>query len=184
MPTTRLAYFVGSLELVLAAIGVLLLWRLVVRREARARPVEAKLLPWDVAVPDFLVFIVLVLGCSFAVAAAASLTAKYLPFRGDEVTVFNGAAAQLGMLAGVAAYWLQPGRRSAAPRAGGTHALVSGGATFLISLPVLIAISKAWEYVLEICHLPTEKQDLIGMFMNAESPILLVTMITLAIVIA
>jgi uncharacterized protein len=183
MPRNEFTYAVGF-ELTLAAAGVLLLWIHVLRRQARVSARPSSLQPWNASLPDFLVFLVMVMASSFAFAVAASSAVKFLPLRGDEVTVFNGAAAQLGMLVGVGIFALRPGRAFGASSSGTRNIFLSGGVTFLVSLPVLIATATAWESVLKLCKLPTEKQDLIGMFVNAESPWLLGIMLTLAIVIA
>src|SRR4029077_2104898 len=60
----------------------------------------------------------------------------------------------------------------------------SGAATFLISLPLVMIAAKASEFALEWLGLPTDKQDLVGMFAHADTPGLLTVMITLAVVIA
>jgi len=178
-------YVVGSIELSLALAGAVLLWRLGLSPTARINRRAPLLPPWNARVSDFLVFLFYVLAGSFLAALASGALVKQLPLRGDEVTVFNGAAAQLGMLAGVGAFWLRPGelRPPDRPRMG-PGIFKSGAVTFLIALPVLMVTAKAWEVFLQICGLPTERQDLIGMFANAESPWLLVIMLALAILIA
>jgi len=184
---TALPYVVASLELTLALAGAVLLWRLVIGPQARAEAKPAQLPPWNATLPDFLAFLLLVVGGSMLAAIAAVAIGKFLSLRGDEVTVFNGAAAQLGLLGGVIAHRLAfKALRTAVepplPPAGSV--LRSGAATFLIALPVLIASAKAWEIFLRVCGLPTEKQDLIGMFVNAKSPWMITIMILLAVVIA
>jgi len=49
---------------------------------------------------------------------------------------------------------------------------------------VLIATAKAWEIVLNLSGLPVERQDLIGIFADADSPWMLIAMVTLAVVVA
>ena len=118
---------------------------------------------------------------------AAATLGKSLSLRGDAVTVFNGAAAQLGLLGGVLAHRLAFKAPQAAvepPLRPTGSVWRSGAATFLIAMPVLIASAKGWEIFLRVCGLPTEKQDLIGMFVNAKSPWMLTIMILLAVAIA
>lgn len=184
---SALPYVVASLELSLALVGAVLLWRLVIGPRARAEAKPAQLPPWNAALPDFLAFLMLVVGGSMLAAIAAVGVGKFLSLRGDEVTVFNGAAAQLGLLGGVLAHRLAfraPPSAVAPPPPPVGSVLRSGAATFLMALPVLIASAKAWEIFLRVCGLPTEKQDLIGMFANAKSPWLLTSMILLAVAIA
>jgi membrane protease YdiL (CAAX protease family) len=182
--STALPYFVGAVEAGLAVCGAVLLWRLVLGPAARARRDPARLPPWEVPAPEFLSFLVLVLGGSFLAAAGAGAATKALVIRGDAATVFSGAAAQLGMLAGVAAYRFGVERRPFGPRLIRPGIFTSGAATFVISLPLLIATANAWEFLLEQLGLPTGRQDLIGMFAHADSPWLLAIMITLAVVLA
>jgi membrane protease YdiL (CAAX protease family) len=49
---------------------------------------------------------------------------------------------------------------------------------------LLIATAAVWEFALKKLGLPVDRQDLIGMFANADSPWLLAVMIALAVVIA
>jgi membrane protease YdiL (CAAX protease family) len=124
------------------------------------------------------------LGGTFFSAALASLLAKGLALRGDTLTVFTGSAAQLGMLGGVWLCWSRPERGRPSAPAGGPGIFVSGAATFLISLPLLLLSAKLSEMAVKALGLPTERQSLIGMFANADSPLLLAIMIGLAVVVA
>jgi hypothetical protein len=189
-----LPYIVGALEFGLAVDGVGLLWRKVLcpaataRREpsplAQSQSEKCGLAPWEVPITDFFKFLMLVLTGAFLTAGGAGFAAKSFSLRGDAATVFSGAAMQLGMLAGVVAYRFGVERRPFGPRLARPGVFTSGAATFLISLPLLIATASTWEFLLQQLGLPTERQDLIGMFANADSPWLLAVMITLAVVIA
>jgi hypothetical protein len=143
-----LARVVESLELAMAVAGAVLFWRLVLSRAARARPVASALPRWDAPPSEFFVFLLYVMGGFFICGVAASVIAKQLSLKGDEVTVFNGAGAQLGMLAGVVVYWLRPDRRPPKAPPDAPSVLLSGAATFLASLPVLIVTAKISELIL------------------------------------
>ena len=175
---------VAAFELTLAFIGAVLLWRFGVSPQARRQHPHTPLLPWNATIAEFLAFVLVVIAGSFTAALAAEVASRFLPFRGDAATVFKGTAAQLGMLAGVLAFRAR--ERSAAPRPPPVDRgiFVSGLVTFLISLPMLLATAKAWELFLQLCGLPVDKQDLIGMFRNAESPLMLAIMVVLAVVVA
>ncbi len=181
---SALPYLAGSVELALAFVGAVLLWRLVLSPAARARGAPAQLLPWNIILSDFLTFLLLVVGFSFASAIAAGVLVKFLPLRGDAVTVFNGGAAQLGMLLGVLGHRLLLERLPWPKLRPSGSVVTSGAATFLISLPILIVTAKTWEFVLELAGLPTDKQDLVGMFARADSAGMLAAMIVLAVVVA
>jgi membrane protease YdiL (CAAX protease family) len=53
-----------------------------------------------------------------------------------------------------------------------------------VVLPLLLVTATLWEHALKLCGLPAEKQDLVGMFANADSPWVLAAMIVLAVVVA
>ena len=179
-----LANLVGSIELAIAIAGAILLWRLVLSPSARAARPPPALLRWNVRVADFLFFALFVVGGSFVAAAATSLAAKNLQIRGDAMTIVTGAGAQLGMLAGAWIYWARPERGPPTSPPGGPGILISGTTTFVISLPLLLLSAKLWEWILSAVGLSTERQSLIAMFANADSPWLLTIMITLAVVLA
>lgn len=179
-----IAHVVEVLEIGLALFGLVVLWRVALSPAARARPRDTRIAPWNLPVSEFFFFVLSVLAGSFLLAGLASAGAKPLGLRGDAATVLSGAAAQLGMLAGALIYWSKPerGPPTAPPEA--PNSFVSGAATFVICLPLLLITAALWELVLKACGLPVERQDLITMFANAESPWLLAIMIALAIVIA
>lgn len=180
-----LRYLAAIIEIGFAAAGGVLLWRLVLSPTARAQRKPARLAPWTRPATDFASFLFLVMSGSFIAAMSAGMLARPLGFRGDAATVLNGAAAQLGMLAGVLFFrWRAEGSLPVASRSALLAVLPSGFVTFLISLPLLLTTAAAWEFLLEKLGLPTEKQDLISMFANAESPWQLAVMICLAVIIA
>jgi uncharacterized protein len=177
---------VASFEIAMAIAGVVLLWRLVLSPTARAAPPPPALARWNATFGDFVIFLVFIIGGSFVAAAVASLMAKTLGLRGDAMTVFTGSGAQLGMLGGVWFYWSGYTRTSSIstvkmPR---SAILTAGAATFLVSVPLLLITAKLSEVLVDALGLPTERQSLIAMFANADSPLLLAIMIALAIVIA
>jgi len=176
-------HLVATLELTLAAVGLVLIWRLVLGPAARARATAPRLAVWQASVPEFLVFILFILGGSIFFGAAASLILRQTELRGDSVTVVSGAATQLGMLAGVLFYRTRSEPGVEAPPVA-DNVFAAGAATFLMCLPVMLLTAALWEQVLQLLGLPVERQDLIAMFANAESAWLLIVMITLAVVIA
>lgn len=184
MPETG-AYIAGSIELALVISGAVLLWRFVLSPRARIERQASPLPVWDATGFQFLVFLLCVLLGSTLAAMGAQTLARHLDFKGDAVTVIVGAAAQLGMLAGVAIYSLRSRQRffRLSPSRG-PNILISGAVVFLISLPILIATSKAWELLLQFSGLPVERQDLIGIFAQMESGWMLALMISLAVLVA
>ena len=179
-----LANLLAALEIAMALSGLVLLWRLRLRRAARVNRPAARLARWEITLVDFLLFLLFIIGGSFLGGVMGAVLARGFDLRGDASTVFTGAAAQIGMLGGVWLYWARPERGPPHSPAGGENVFLSGATTFLISLPLLILSAKLWELVLKYFNLPTERQSLIAMFANADSPWVLAIMIALAIIIA
>ena len=177
----RVAVLAASIELILVFTGLSFSWRFVLSPSARARRQPSSLPAWDAPVHEFLLFLFVILFGAMTAAFIAGGYVDRLAFVGDQVTVLNGTAAQLGMLAGIGAYRFGFERGRNQPASPTTGVLASGGATFLIALPVLTVTSLAWQELLKRCGLPAERQDLIEMFAHIDSPMLLVIMITLAI---
>jgi membrane protease YdiL (CAAX protease family) len=175
---------VAAFELTLAAAGLVLWWRVVLRPGAPTLQRPPVALRWDATIPDFLVFVFFVLGGSIIAASLATVVARSVGLAGDAFTVFTSAFAQLGMLSGVGLYWWRPERGRPSPPESPPNMFITGGVTFLLALPLLLISAKGAEAVLRAFGLPTERQGLIDMFANADSPWLLAIMITLAVVIA
>jgi membrane protease YdiL (CAAX protease family) len=175
------AEFAVSLELLLMLGGLILLWRLVFSPAARARRQPPALPRWEAPLPEFAVFLCLIMFGALSGGFIASGFVQRLGLAGDEVTVFQGAAFQVGMLGGVAMFHYGFSRTPTSPGPRHPGIFASGAATFLISLPVVTAAAAAWEALLRVSGLPVERQDLIDMFANVDSPFLLVTMVVLAI---
>lgn len=178
------AKFAVAIELTLATGGLVLLWRHVLRPAARAQPRPAALAAWELPLTDFLAFLMLVLGGSFVAAAGAGFAGKMLALSGHAATVLSGSAAQLGMLAGIAIHRFAIARAPFVPAGPWRGVFASGATTFLVAIPLLLATAHLWEFVLKQLGLPAERQDLIGMFAEIDSPVLLAVMIALAVAIA
>ena len=178
------AVIAATLEIILTFGGLVLLWRFAVSPAARRWRPPSPLAPWEAPIQDFLQYLLLVLFGAIAASLIASGFVARLGLVGNEVTVFNGAAFQLGMLGGIVAYRSRFKRSFSVRTAASPGVLVSGVVTFMISLPVLMVTGVAWEAFLKLSGLPAERQDLIEMFSNVDSPVLLTSMIALALVTA
>lgn len=185
---------VGGFQLLLWGAGFVLLWPFVLSPAARARAREARMPAWDIGVSDFFLFLFFVMAGTVLAGIGGSYVADQFGLRGDAVTIAHGAAAQMGMLAGFLAFHaryidkpspapslLDP---AAAAAARGPNIFVSGLVTFLVALPILVASIRLWETLLRLFGLPVDRQDLIGMFAQADSPWMIAIMVTLAIVVA
>ncbi|MDO8545365.1 MAG: CPBP family intramembrane metalloprotease [Opitutaceae bacterium] len=181
---SALLYIVAAFELAMIVTGLVLLWRVHSSPTARLYCISSPLDPWSAPVSHFLLFVGYVFLGTMIVAVVAQLIGRGLPLTGDALKIFNGAAGQFGMIAGVAAYHFGVERVRSCTNPATSGVLRSGVITFLISLPVLAAASYAWKVFLRLSGLPDEAQDLIRMFAQAESAWLVVGMTLLAVVVA
>lgn len=180
---------VVAAELVLLFAGAFLLWRHLLSPAARARPAEVRLPAWELPVTDFAALLLSVMVTSTIAALAGGKLARAAGLAGDAATIAGGAAAQLGMLGGYLLFHLVLNRNPLVPAPPelprlGRQDFVAGGAVFLMALPVLVGTAKVWELILRAAGLPAERQDLIRMFADADSPVTLAIMVALAVLIA
>jgi uncharacterized protein len=179
-----IAVIAATVEIILVLSGLVLLWRVAISPTARAQWTPPKLPAWDAPIHEFLLFLFLIMLGAMVMAFIATGFVDRLGLVGNEVTVFNGAAFQIGMLAGIAAFHFRPQRDLPPKPPAEPSVFKTGAATFLISLPLLTTTGIIWEAFLKVCGLPAERQDLIEMFANVDSPVLMTMMITLAVVTA
>ena len=180
MPATSVVIAIGF-ECGLLLAGLALLWRFVVSPAARAQPRPQLLTEWTIPGTDFLRFLLAIVCCSMIAALAANLLMKFRPFAGPPKIILLTACSHAGMLTGIAIFKLGIERVPLATAGFRRSDLVSGAVTFLISVPIVIAVALPWRAWLKLCGLDLEHQDLVDMFVNARSPTLLGLMITLAI---
>ncbi|MEY4940729.1 MAG: hypothetical protein RIQ93_2464 [Verrucomicrobiota bacterium] len=171
------------IELALAGVGCVLLWRHALSPSARARRGPAVLLEWNARPVEFLALLLFVTLGGFSTALIASALVPVFGLSSDAAMVFNGAAAQIGMLAGLALH-RSAARSSPPPRLRAPAVFLTGAATFVMAIPLVIASAKLWEIILRSLGLPADKQDLITLFLRTSSPVLLGAMIGLAVVVA
>ncbi len=184
MPALSAQIAVG-LELSLLLSGAWLLWRLSLSPAARAERPAPLLGTWEISLTDFLLFLWCVIIGGLICQVGLTQLLKQANLNSTQRLIFVGGGFQFGMLAGIAFFRLILQRRVLTPDAPVTlHPALSGLATFLVSLPVLTVVSAVWQFLLQLCGIPAEKQDLIAMFADAKSPGLLAFMILLAVVIA
>ena len=162
----------GLLILLLLA-GLGLLWRLVLSRAARAQRPLPLLAPWPGTAADLLLFFLLAVCGAIALPAAGALALRSTAVS-DEARLVVGVVVlpHLGLLAGVAAFYLLFARGWVRPAASPRSMLLGGVVTVLIALPLVQFTAIAWQGVLSLCHLPVETPDNVQMFMDLRSPVL------------
>lgn len=181
------AQVILAVEILLILAGCVLLWRHALRDEARAAfAARAAAMPsWPLSVPDFMLFLFCVMAGGVLLQ---SIVAVIIPPHGLETApsiIINGGAFHAGMLAGVALFRLVLRREPLRPAfAADSGAWTRGLATLLIALPVLGATGLLWQTLMNSLGVELQEQDLIGIFAETKSPLLLGCMIVLAVVIA
>ncbi len=161
-----------ALEAALLLAGVWLWWRRVLRPAARARGAERQLAPWPIAGSDFLLLLILALTGAFFVSTAAGLLLRAHPLGSDAALVLGGGALHLGILGGLALYrsQFQRGATGGAPDA--AAAWRTGLVTFLLALPLVLAVGRGAESLVRACGLPDDQQELVELLENTHSNLL------------
>ncbi|MDD2762501.1 MAG: CPBP family intramembrane metalloprotease [Opitutaceae bacterium] len=161
-------------------------------RALRTRP--AALPAWNVSLTDFLFLGWLVLTLGFLGQLLLRLTVgRVLHNQSEGVTmelVLYGSMFHVGaLLTWLFARVVERRRRGPAMEPFRSHASLpesirAAALTFLVVVPLVGAASFGWEYLLEILHLPTERQELVDLFTQTKSPALVGVMVVLALVVA
>lgn len=192
MTADQLKYLVVGFEFLLQGAGLLLLIRLFVDPAQRARLKQPRLPAWDIPVSEFFVFLALLFAGMLSANVVVGFLVKAMGVDGDLGLILRSASTQLGMLVG---YFFFSRRQLAlarerelppvaAPQADQPGIFSSGGATFLMLLPIVSAVVALWQALLKSTSLPIEKQDIVDMFKKADSPWTVAVMIAMAVVIA
>lgn len=200
MPAAPAQIFLVLVELTLLLGGAALLARLLLDPRQRSRWSRTNLLPhWDISVPEFLMATMLVFAGGFLVQAAVhSIAGPRIVGAVDQTGLelfLYGAAFHGGILAGCAVFpllrrrlYAEYGSTPPPPQATSSHPtgriLLYAAGTVLIALPVLTILSLGWTALLRIVGLPDEPQDLIAVFTETRSVLVIAGMLTVACVIA
>ena len=183
MPVTTNA-FATVIELTLVLAGVLLIRQVALSSRARATTSVSPLPPWDAPLSDFLLFLWLAISGGLIGPIVAQLSLRLLSLGEESKLIFVNSGFQGGMLAGVALYYGLVNRRAPRPVFRFASAFLSGGTTFLVSLPLIVVVGLAWVGLLKLCGLPVEPQDAVSIFKKAKSPGLIGAMVVLAALLA
>ena len=164
--------------------GLWLIWKFAVSKKGRASR-YLRLSEWRLPPLDFACFIAFAFLGAATVGSAAAYALRPLRLGNDSAMVASGAIMHLGILVGLAAFFLIYGskaRRVGAPPAP-YPVFLSGAVTFLIALPAVFAASSVWELVLHWLGLPDEKQDMVDILQNSHSWMLKGSLVLVATVI-
>ncbi len=164
--------------------GLMLLWRLGLSQRARQTP--AALVPWEISLSDFMLFLLLVICGGLIGLFAAGLWFKHDPVTADHQIIIGTAAFQLCMLAGVLVFKLSFSWRGASTpqSSAAVNPLLAGAATFLIASSVTQIVGWLWGALLYLCHIPAPKQDAIDLLLRSHDSLAISGLLVAAIIIA
>lgn len=198
MPTEPAQVALAAFELCLFFSGVgLLLW-LLGSPEARSRWLHTNALPpKPVPLPDFLFGAVLVVMTGFAFQAIAQIwLGGAIADAADQpglALIAYSVASYLGalvawrvMLPSLRRSWLidPPAPSAPPPVLPWPHALRFGTGALMVALPVLSLVSVGWAFIIDWLDLPAAPQDVIAIFANTRSPVVVAGMLLVACVLA
>jgi uncharacterized protein len=182
----------ATVEIALLIAGIVVLWRVRFSPAARTA-LETSYRPlgtWRLLPSDFLTSALLVMFGGLGLQLAVGFLGRGLPALTadpDLWLILQGIAFQLGMLAGaVGAFYYTRSRGNVLP--GGDPHLTplpkAGFLTFLAVLPVVTTVSFAWTGLLQLMGIEPERQELVDLFVNAESRTTAIVMASFAILVA
>jgi len=184
MPVDPLLIAVACTEAAFSVAGLVLLWKQVLSPAARsaARP-GGRLSPWEASLLEIGMLIWVVIVTGFALQVGSTSLLSYLKVDGLKATIIASFGFQGGMLLGCLGFarHSDAGKDYAFPKAG---FLKGGIATFLIVLPLVFGLGAVWHWLLGICGVDVNQQELIDLFRKAGSPWLVGGLVFLAVVIA
>lgn len=169
-------------EFSLLLAGLILFWRLRLSPAARRETVVVALPRWDAPLSDFILFIWLVCAGGFVASFGTGLLLRHDSIERDRLVALGTAGFQVGILSGIAFFHIFFDRFKTPPTPRRRNFFTTGIVTFLLAMPLVTVVSLLWQALLNAVGLPTDKQDLVRMFLEAGSPLWLAIMMVLACV--
>jgi membrane protease YdiL (CAAX protease family) len=182
----------ATVEIGLLIAGIVVLWRVRFSPAARAtlKTSACPLGTWRLLPSDFLASALLVMFGGLGLQLAVGFLGRGLPTLTADPElwlILQGIAFQLGMLAGAAgAFSYTRSRGTVLP--GGDPDLTplpkAGFVAFLAVLPIVTAVSLVWTGFMHLVGIEPERQELVDLFVNAESRTAAIVMASFAILVA
>jgi membrane protease YdiL (CAAX protease family) len=159
---TPAGYAAGGLEIAMWLAGAWMVWRHALSPGRRAERAP-RLAEWRLPPIDFACYACSGLVGAVALSAFAGAATRRAHLAQGATTLLGSAVMEGGFLLGIVAFHALYVRSAGArtPGPGMRLALRGGVATFLAVLPVVFAVSFAWDYLLARLGLPDEKQELV-----------------------
>ncbi len=199
MPTEPAQLALALFEICLLLSGAVLALWVVFNPATRKRWLDTNALPLThAALSDFLLSGVLIFLTGFAFLAAAQLwlgplMANATDQQGLALFVYSVANYSGALLAWKVMFpslrrsWgLEPAASPPPPAAPlpWSQTLRTAAGTLLVALPVLSVVSLGWTFLVEQLDLPVAPQDVIAIFTNTRSPLVIAAMLLVACVLA
>jgi len=182
----------SALEILLLLAGLVVLWRVRLSPAARAS-LQASYRPlgtWRLMPSDFLVAALCVILGGLGLQILTGIVGRGIPALTSDPDlwlILQGIAFQLGMLGGALVGMVYTRSRGNVMPGGDPvrmPLLQAGALTFLAVLPVVTAASVVWTVVLSIAGVDVARQELVDLFVNAESRTTAIVMASFAILVA
>lgn len=139
---------------------------------------------WKLQVSDFGILLCLFFSLMVFGALLGGMIAKTLELTGPAATIASGGGAQLGMLLSAAIFHFGFGHKLIPLVRSAISVLISSAITFLITVSVVFGVLQIWQRLLSALGIPAPSQDLVGIFAEVDSPVLLTVMLVFAVVVA
>jgi len=183
------------IEFSLIGIGLVMLWPYALSPEAQKTAALARhradtRLRWDLSSTDFLLFIFCVITGGLATQMFCVPLLKILQISTSEgdlapATLLLGGSFHGGMLLGVAFFRLALRREESSPSAPRPPSFwASGIAAVLMAMPLVSVTALLWQAVLRGLGVEIHEQEIVGIFSDTDSPLMLLGMGFLAVVLA
>ncbi len=181
-----------TIQLVLLLTGIFVLWRIGFSqrgREARRQP--SPLTHWQITGWDFGYAVFIVIAAGVAGQLGAQVLVGSINVSEEIQAMILGAGFQVGLLAGagVAAAAMKQrmiaaGVTEVRPSRRPLNIWLAGLITLLAVLPILTGVNVAWTLALDALGFDTTRQELVFVFAEAESPVAILGLTSLAVIIA
>jgi len=200
MPTGPVELIISAFELSVLLAGGFLVFRLLANPEKRARWLGPRPLPfWPVTIPEFAIFVFLILGSGVFFQVGLHLLVQEQVARTADAEAWQVCLSGIGLDGGGLVGWLlfrsmqktwyadygaQIPVEPPPPRLPWSRVWLYAGGTLLMAMPVLILFNLGWLYLLKKLGLPDEPQDLLAIFTKAKSPFVVAALLVVACVLA
>jgi membrane protease YdiL (CAAX protease family) len=200
MPTSPAQLALALFELALLLVGTGLFLRLVLSPAQRSQYLAPRNLPpWPVTLAEFVIFVVLMFACGLTVQMGLQLLLRKVVEHAIDhdglQLCLNGFGFDGGGLIGwllfpamrknwYAGYEATSAPGPALPRRSWAKSGLAAAFTLVAVLPLLMVSNLGWTFVLDKLGLPEEPQNLIAIFADTKSPIVITAMLVVACVLA